>query len=121
MVLLPTRKNMETRKRGAFGKPLLLALKSRGSLIDFTTLASPALKIRKVGEPRSSAVTGAGTLSNYMDTSEPPQYSAQYTWDSLDPDEPGIYVIEVDALLGGDPVTFSDEETLFLMILEDVG
>ena len=112
-----------SRPQGAFGKPLIFGLRRNGSLISVATLATPQLKFRLRTQTRAEAVTGAGDLLVYADTvNNPPLYNVQYNWDASDPDTPGVYIVELDALdSGGAPITFPSDERFLIRILPDVG
>ena len=109
-----------SRKVGAFGKSLVFALVTDGALVPLASLTSVSVKFRKRTEPRSSGVAGQGTLEAYADPAG--LYNVRYLWSDDDPDEPGTYLVEVDALNGdGDPVSFPDSgEHMLIRIVEDV-
>ena len=122
MTLVPSLKHTESRPQGAFGKPLRLALKSRGTLIDFTDLTTPAIKFRLRTQIRADAVTGLGTLQIFVDPSDPAEFNAEYIWNVADIDVPGLYLVEVDATEGGAVTTYPDDgERMYVRIIEDVG
>ena len=119
----PVLRRLWSRAQGAFGKSFVFGLYDDTALVSLGILTTPLLKFRKRTQTRAEAVTGLGTLSVFVDAvNTPPLYNVQYDWDTGDPDTPGIYIVELDALdAGGNPVTFPSDDRLFIRILGDVG
>lgn len=119
----PVLRKLWSRTQGSFGKSLVFGLLDDGMLVPLSAFTSPALKFRRRTETRADAVTGAGTLSVFVDAvNNPPLYNVRYDWDASDPDTPGIWIVELDAIDGGgNPVTFPSDERFYIRILGDVG
>lgn len=112
-----------SRKQGNLAKGLVMGLYNRGTLVALSSLTNPVIKFRRVMDSRGDAVEGAGTLAAYTDTENTPAiYNVSYTWDASDPDDPGDYFVEIDAVDGsGQPITFPDPDVFVLTIAEDAG
>lgn len=113
-----------TRRRNALGRSLIFGLVHDGALVPLTDLNDILVRFRLRTATRDLAVTGQGTLVAYEDTQNtPPLYNAEYRWSPEDPDEPGIYVFEIDAAdAAGNVVTFPNTgQPILIRIAEDVG
>ncbi len=119
----PILRKLWSRAQGAFGKNIVFGLYDGDTLVPLSDLTTPVLKFRRRTQTRAEAVTGLGTLSAFADAvNSPPLYNVQYEWALTDPDTPGIYIVELDALdAGGNPVTFPSDDRFLIRILGDVG
>lgn len=108
---------MPTRKQNA---ALTLELDFGVNLADLT---DPVIVIRNRAQPVTEAVEGTGTLSQADDGEDPPVPVGPilYEWDHLgdpgDPNEPGVYVVEIDAAEG----TWPNDSHFFVRVVEHVG
>lgn len=99
--------NMPTRKQYA----ALTVELDFGIVLD--DLTSPVLYIRNRAQPVSAAAVGLGEL-----TQPDPEGPILYTWEpSDDPNEPGVYGLEIDAAEG----TWPASEHFFVRVVEHVG
>lgn len=97
---------LPTRKQGA---TVTLELDFGIALADLT---DPVVVIRNRAQPVEGAVDGLGTLTQ-PDEDGP----ILYTWGPDDPEEPGVYCIEIDAEEG----TWPQDSHFFARVIEQVG
>ena len=118
---------MWTSKLGNIGKPLIIGLYRKGTLVDFTLLTGPGgagapqLRIRERVDAIGSEQSFDLVIFTDVDNT-PPKFNAQRVWVTANFTTLAAkrYIAEVDAHLNGENVTFPDDSYFELRFLSGI-